>query len=313
MRTGGGPVLLGKRAYFSREHYEAHRGSAPAHLCELVVHCLELVSQLSYRDLEYRFKGGNSLLVLLQDPQRFSIDVDIVTVETKERLTEIVADIADRCDVFQRWEARAPKTKPWLPMISFKVFFESVYQPPEDAFVMLDCVLQPAPYGGEMRSVRCAAIYESDLQVEVPTVSGLVGDKLLTLGPATLGIPLGRGKEAHRLKPVFDVAMLARQGYDVALVRESISGCMDQENRIQGQAHGFLEVADDTRKFLEAPLDHTRCPDLADVQEGTYLYEIAKGFDGFREHLFRVRYTWDLLRADCRAILAVMDDVGTDW
>jgi hypothetical protein len=302
-------VILGDPDHFRREHYEARSGSAPAHLCELVVHCLELVSQLEHHGLSFRFKGGNSLLVLLEDPQRFSIDVDIVTTEPKERVTEVVARVVERAGLFTRWESRAPKTKPWLPMISFKLFFDSVYRPETESFVMLDAVLEAAPYPGERRPVRCLDIYRSTVHVEVPTVSGLIGDKLLTLGPGTLGIPLGKGKEAHRLKHVFDVALLARQGYDPAAVRESLSGCLDQENRIQRTSFSLHAIVEDTVRFCREPLAHDAPPPTGSFDEASYLGEVVRGFDEFRRHLFRLDYGWPMLRDDCRRILTLLDQL----
>ena len=68
-------MLHGDASLFTREHYEAQRGVAPAHLCELVVHCLELVAQLASTDVPFRFKGGNSQLILLEAPERFSTDM----------------------------------------------------------------------------------------------------------------------------------------------------------------------------------------------------------------------------------------------
>ena len=299
-------VLLGDERFFRKDHYEAQTGHAPAHLCELVVHCLEVVGQLAKRGLEFRFKGGNSLLVLLADPQRFSIDVDIVTTESKERLHELVEAIATECPPFTRWESRAPRTKPWLPMISFKLHFESVYQPEEDAFVMLDCVLEPPPYPGVWRPVQCGEIYACDAEVEVPSVSGLIGDKLLTLGPSTLGIPLGKNKEAHRLKHVFDLGLLSREPWSADEVRASVDGCMGQENRIQGTHHDWHAVAHDTERFLRAPLAHPEPPPLESVDEGTYLYETVKGFEDFRKHLFKIDYRWPMFQDDCRRVLGVL-------
>jgi len=307
-------MIFGKREHFTKAHFEANKGTAPAYLCELVVHCLELVAQLVQAGVQFRFKGGNSLLVLLEDPQRFSIDVDVVTTASKESLIAEVEKITAECELFTRYETRAPRTKPWLPMISFKLFFESQYQKPEDAFVMLDCVLEPPPYGGIGKLVRCGAIYTSDVHVEVPSISGLIGDKLLTIGPATLGIPLGRSKEAQRLKHVFDVSLLSRKPWDPAEVRASVVGCMAQENRIQGHTCTWEEVVKDTRAFLEAPSAHDTLPDLATIPiDGptAYLHEIVKGFTGFRTHLFKIDYTWSLLRDDCARVLSLLDAVGS--
>src|SRR5258708_22844002 len=202
-------MIFGDRACFAREHYEAKKGTAPAHLCELVVHCLELVAQLAATELSFRFKGGNSLLLLLEDPQRFSIDVDIVTTASKDALIDLVEKITTQCDVFKRYEVRAPKTKPWLPMISFKLFFDSCYQKPEDAFVMLDAVLEPPPYGGVERVGKCLDVYASDQRVEVPSVSGIIDDKLLTVDPSTLGIPIAPTKEPHRLNHPLHLPLLS--------------------------------------------------------------------------------------------------------
>jgi hypothetical protein len=196
-------------------------------------------------------------------------------------------------------------------MMSFKLFFDSCYQSAEDAFVMLDVVFEPAPYPGVRRQVRCGSIYASDEQVEVPTVSGLIGDKLLTIGPSTLGIPLGKGKEAQRLKHVFDVSVLATRGYELAGIRESIRGCKAQEERIQGNSHNFEEVSADTARFCSEPLQHPEPPPLETVDRDSYLYEIVKGFGEFRQHLFRLKYTWGRLQDDCRRVIALLDEIGS--
>lgn len=302
-------MILGNKAFFTKEHFEAQRGVAPAYLCELVVYCLELVSQLSHRDFEYRFKGGNSLLLLLEDPQRFSIDVDIVTTEPKEKLIELVETIAAECDVFERCEVRQHKTKPWLPMISFKIYFDSVYQKKEDAYVMLDAVLEPAPYGGVRKPVKCGELYQSSETVELPSISGLIADKLLCIGPATLGIPLGKKKEAQRLKHVFDVALLSRHPHDLEEVGSALTACMEQENRIQKSAWSFDEVARDTAEFCGEALRVSERPADDTLEAGSYMDEIARGFDGFRDYLFRMDYDWGRFQEDCRSVLTLLEGI----
>ncbi len=302
-------MILGRESSFKKDHFDANSGTAPKHLCELVVYSLELVAQLAHSGLEFRFKGGNSLLVLLEDPHRFSIDADIVTTIPKDELIALVEGIAESCEVFRRCEVRQHKTKPWLPMVSFKLWFESCYQDAEEAFVMLDAVLEPAPYPGVRRPVRCGELYSSDETVEVPTISGLLADKLLCLGPGTLGIPLGKGKEAHRLKHVFDVALLSKQAWDLGEVMAAIVPCMEQENRIQRSAWGLPEVIEDTRKFCSDAEVHAEKPSEDTLEPGTYLDEIVRGFDGFRQHLFRVNYEWTTFRKDLQAILGVLDAI----
>lgn len=300
-------MILAEKPVFDRAHYEANKGFAPAYLCELVVHCLEMVSQLSARGFEFRFKGGNSQLVLLEEPQRFSIDVDVVSTISKEEMTAHVEAVTEACDVFTRCEVRPHKTKPWLPMISYKLFFDSVYQAPEDAFVMLDAVLEPAPYGGVRRPVVCGDLYRSAQEVELPSISGLLADKLLCIGPATLGIPLGRKKEAQRLKHVFDVANLSRHEHDQAEVESALEACMAQENRIQKSEWTREQVFDDTLAFLDAALGPAEPPPVDSLEAGTYLDEIVRGFAEFGEFLFRIDYVWARFQDDCRQVRGVVE------
>jgi hypothetical protein len=302
-------MILGKGIFFQKDHLETNQGLSFPYLSELVVYCLELVSQLSYHGLEYRFKGGNSLLVLLENPQRFSIDVDIATTVSKDEMTAVVAKIVEDCELFTRFESRAPKTKPWLPLISYKIYFDSHYQKPEEAYVMLDAVLEEPPYPGIKKRIRCLDLYESNMFVEVPTVSGLIGDKLLTIGPSTLGIPLGKGKEAHRLKHIFDIALLAGEGYEIQEVLKSVQGCMQQENEIQKTGFSLSAVLEDTREFCRQPLEYPEIPDPEKLDDKTYIYETAVGFEDFRKHLFGREYPWKDFQEDCRTILSLLDEI----
>ncbi len=45
---------------------------------EKVVHALYLLQKLTQTSLPFIFKGGTSLLLLLPQPARFSIDIDII-------------------------------------------------------------------------------------------------------------------------------------------------------------------------------------------------------------------------------------------
>ncbi len=304
-------MLLADNALFTKEHYEAHRGVATPSLCELVVHCLELVSQLSHAGLKYRFKGGNSQLVLLDVPERFSIDVDIVTTVEKDTLVELVHGVVDTCDLFTRCEPRPHKTKPWLPIMSFRLFFESAYPSDEEPFVILDAVLEPPPYGGVEKQVKCEALYTSESKVELPTVSGLLADKMLCISPATVGIPLGKNKEGHRLKHVFDVDTLARHEPDWPEVESALLARPAQENAIQKTEHGFEEVADDTIAFCNEVIAHHERPSEEGLVHGTYLDEIVHGFPEVDSFLFRRTYDWGRFRTDCQRVIDTFEQLRT--
>ncbi len=89
--------------------------------------------------------------------------------------------------------------------------------------------------------------------------------------------------------------------------------CMEQENRIQRSSWGLADVIEDTRRFCGDAEAQAQKPEVSALEPGTYLDEIVRGFDGFRQHLFRVDYDWTRFRADSRAILDILKEIeGAD-
>jgi hypothetical protein len=279
-----------------------------------VVHCLELVSLLVAQGLSFQFKGGNSLLILLDTPLRFSIDADIATDEPLETLEAILTRITDK-ERFIRWERRRHKTKPWIPLSSYYIYYHSHFITGEDAYIMLDVQLTRSPYRTRHMPVRCASLYKSDVMVEVPTPASLAGDKLLTLGPATYGIPVGKGKEAQRIKHAFDVSTLLGFSPSLKEIRRSFNACMQHEATLQQRTYPHREVLEDTIAFCHAPSAHASKP-TPDGSLPEYEKEAATGFDPFSSHLIQKAYSWEDFQYDtARAALciaAVMNDSVTD-
>ena len=289
-------MLIGNERYFTKEHIEKNRKHTSAILAEQVVHSLELVSLLVYEGLDFLFKGGNSLLVLLENPQRFSIDVDIASGETKEHVEEILDKLVKDSDVFTGWEKRVHKTKPWLPMTSYYIFYTSHFTEPSETSIMLDVQLKMTLYEKIQKPVCCGNFYQSEIKVWVPSISSLTGDKLLTLGPSTLGIPLNKNKEAQRLKHAFDVSLLAENAPFIKKIRESINFCIEQENSLQKKNLTIKEVYEDTITLCRSVLDFNEEPPPENLSP--YLYEIVKGRKPFAEHLLAGTYSWHELQID---------------
>ena len=88
-----------------RQQAEAMRVQpANLHLLERCIHSLELVGRLSDAGLDFVFKGGTSLVLLLQPVRRLSIDVDIATPEPIERIKAVLDQVADNQPPFLRYE-----------------------------------------------------------------------------------------------------------------------------------------------------------------------------------------------------------------
>lgn len=289
-------MSLADKIVFTRDHIEKYKFNASSELAEQAVHCLELVSQLANEEFDFKFKGGNSLLVLLDEPRRFSIDVDIATGESKERVEEVVKRIVEKHDVFLRYEKREHKTKPWLPISSFYFYYKSHFVQSGENNIMFDVVLKESPYPGKKVLVACTELYRSTQEVYVPTVSGLIGDKMLVLGPKTLGIPLGKNKEGHRLKQSNDISRLLDEKPDIEMIRKSIQGCLQQENELQKVPCTLEQVYDDTMAMCKLTADNLKMPEVKN--EVTVLDELVRGVEPFASHLFSRDYSWKDLQID---------------
>ena len=62
-------------------------------LAEKMIHALGLVEALAASGLDFLFKGGTSLILLMTMPGRFSIDVDIITKATREEIEALCVAI----------------------------------------------------------------------------------------------------------------------------------------------------------------------------------------------------------------------------
>jgi hypothetical protein len=295
------------KVHFTAEHISRHRLNASPELAEQAVHCLELVAELSDGGLSYQFKGGNSLLLILSEPKRFSIDVDIASDRTREEIEAVLDAVVPKYGVFTRWERRQHKTKPWLPLSSYYLYYKSVVTGAPDANIMLDVQMRRSAYKTEFKPVRCGGLYVSEAKVELPLPSSIIADKLLTLGPSTLGIPLGKGKEAQRLKHVYDVSRLSAALPDLEEMRESFRNCLKQENELQKTDYTVAEVVKDTIGYLWITACRKNPPESSDDPA---MNENIAGLAPFAAHLFESGYDWLNLRRDMARAAVCISAVG---
>ena len=296
---------IAQPVFFTKESIIKNKFDAPEALAEQAVHCLELVAQLCEAGLSFQFKGGNSLLLILDKPQRFSIDVDIATNEPRERIESCLDALVRERGVFIKWTKRQHATKPWLPLASYFCFYRSHFVGGADAFIMLDAQLTRSPYETRRAPVRCGNLYSADVNAEIPLASSIIGDKLLTLGPSTLGIPVGKGKEAQRLKHVFDVSLLLTTNPLLHEIRKSLLSCVDHENKLQEKTLILSEALTDTLTFCASGREYPDVPQIHETMTPV-LIENIRGLAAFAGHLFSKNYTWAALKRDLARVAFVM-------
>ena len=189
---------------------------------ERSIRALVLLERLAASDLRFVFKGGTCMMLHLQDLRRLSVDIDIVCTEGLARITPVL-DVIGQGSPFTRWDEdkrnpdRRPKRK------HFRFFYDSLDPNNPEPFVLLDVVLEHVPHPFTERKSVAVPFIETIAppQVIVPTLNGLLGDKLTAFAPETVGIKYRPKLSQQIIKQMFDVGELFQVAADLDEIRQA--------------------------------------------------------------------------------------------
>jgi hypothetical protein len=179
-------------------------------LIEKMILALTLLENMSISGLEFTFKGGTSMLLVMKAPMRFSIDLDIV-METDQGLEEGLQSILQK-GVFHRFEEDDRASQ--IPVRHLKFFFFSTIERKENS-ILVDILFEENPYPA------CQIVdIQSDLvvievkitKIKCSAPECLLGDKLTAFAPRTTGILYGKNKDLEIIKQLYDLGLL----FDIA-------------------------------------------------------------------------------------------------
>ena len=200
-----------------REKRKTYPKSDPS-IIEKVIYALTLVEQLAQTDLSFTFKGGTSLLLILPEPKRFSIDVDIVTTETREKIENVLAEICTK-DVFSKIELDEFRSyKPGIPKAHYLLTFFSQLDKKERV-ILLDVLYEEHGYPALVNAPIVNEWIQTDenlFTVQIPSTDSITGDKLTAFAPNTVGIRFRvehadgsiTEKQMEVMKQLFDLGIL---------------------------------------------------------------------------------------------------------
>lgn len=239
-------------------------------LIEKMIMALTLVESLQLSGLDFVFKGGTSLILLLGSPGRFSIDIDIVLPQP-QHLDPYFQLVIEQGAFYRYEENRRPGD---LPKQHYKFFFHSVIQNKE-SHILLDILFDENPYPVlekvEIHTPLLSIEGKATL-VSCPVVECLLGDKLTAFAPNTTGIQYGLGKEIEMAKQLFDIGKLFDAATNVDLIRATFEQIASKELAYRGRPElTFTDVLLDS--FQTACLIGTRGAipggDYAELLSGT--------------------------------------------
>ncbi|WP_281990927.1 nucleotidyl transferase AbiEii/AbiGii toxin family protein [Aquimarina aggregata] len=176
-------------------------------IVEKVIRALTLLEFLRTENLEFIFKGGTALMLMIQEPRRFSIDIDIL-IEKKDQNLELILNNVVEKSAFVKWEEHKRKTVSEIEKRHFKLFYEPLVKMRGDLnYILLDVVYETNPYVNvQQTDISHFLLTEegSPIHVTTPTLEAMLGDKLTAYGPNTTGVPLTKPMEV--MKQIYDIA-----------------------------------------------------------------------------------------------------------
>ena len=199
-----------KKSNFTSENIrrlQNDTGNDPA-LLERTLFAFALLEALSLSGLDFIFKGGTSLMLVLDEPRRLSIDIDIIVrpdIDIEKHIEKAALTFP-----FIRYDEQIRRKQNNIKKRHFKFYYISLLNQRELS-VILDVVFEENHYlKSEQRAINHALI-EVELPIVsvcVPSIDAILGDKLTAFAPHTIGIPFGTGKDMEIIKQFFDIAIL---------------------------------------------------------------------------------------------------------
>lgn len=251
-------------------------------ILEKMIHALSLLQQLKANGLDFTFKGGTSLVLLLSKSRRFSVDIDIITTQSREEVEAILDKVVANSH-FNKWELQDRRSyKEGVPKAHYEFDYESSLNQSAH-FVLLDILFEQTDYPRLLSAPIQSEWIESEevLEVTVPSIASILGDKLTAFAPNTVGILYGKDKEQEIIKQLFDIGCLFDEVESVEEIALSFEKIGAKEINYRELEIGLSAILDDifTTSLLIAK--RTKNTEEPDKTRFTELTTGIRRFEGF--------------------------------
>ncbi len=229
-------------------------------MLEKMIYALHLLERLKDNGLEFVFKGGTSLILLLDEGNRFSIDIDIISKTTQEDMEKIL-DMVIETSNFTQWELdRHRSYKEGVPKAHYKLFFKTGRN--GSGKILLDVLIEDSLYPHLIELPVAAKWIETDgeTMIKVPSIDSITGDKLTAFAPETIGIPYFKGKDKQPFsmeicKQLFDLSRLFERIENIELVAVAFNAFAEKEIMYRKNSNSDVtltrnQVLEDTIKYM---------------------------------------------------------------
>jgi len=251
-------------------------------ILEKMIHALSLLQQLKAHGLEFTFKGGTSLVLLLAKARRFSVDLDIITTQNREEVEAILDKVVANSH-FNKWELQGRRSyKDGVPKAHYEFDYESSLNQSAH-FILLDILFEKADYPRLLSAPIQSEWIESEevWEVVVPSIESILGDKLTAFAPNTVGILYGKNKEQEIIKQLFDIGCLFDEAENIEEIALSFEKMGSKEIKYRQLEISLTDILDDiftTSLLIAKRTQNTKDPDKTRFKE---LTTGIRRFEGF--------------------------------
>jgi len=183
-------------------------------LVEKVIRALLLLEGLAKQNLNFVFKGGTALMLHFNSTKRLSIDIDIILPNESENLESVLDTIAKE-QGFLRKELQHRSTNSKIKKEHYKFFYTSLHKTNKDEeYVLLDILFEKVNYANVVSlPIHSNFVPQSGkaIDVNVPSLEDILGDKLTAFAPNTTGIPYFKKEDSMSMeiiKQLYDIGNL---------------------------------------------------------------------------------------------------------
>jgi hypothetical protein len=218
-------------------------------LVEKMIRALILLEGLAVSGLDFRFKGGTALMLLLSSGKRLSIDIDIVVADKALDLTPVI-HIISSYKGFSRYEKQERKAGSTIDKEHYKLFFQSVVEEKE-SYVLLDVLKEKILYEN-ITEIPVSSLFITQsgetARVKTPDFNNLLGDKLTAFAPNTTGIPYKKGDKEmgmEIIKQMYDIGCLCDYADNPRVIASVFSAFAETEIAYRGSKCKVQDVLND--------------------------------------------------------------------
>ena len=258
---------------------------------EMTIFAFGLLDELVRCKLPIIFKGGTSLLLLLDKPQRVSTDIDII-VPPNIDFDKIFEKVKNRFPFYEGEERGKTQNK------YFRHFYFSFKGPisKKECRVNLDVAFENNPYPKLIEKELNLPLLKTvgtKTFVSIPSEESILGDKLTAFAPSTIGVnpfatSLGKtiDNRLQVMKQFYDIARLFDVISSIEDVLTSYKKCSEFENKFRETNYTIKETLLDT---------FNHCAEIASMglwnKDSTFYKDVVRpGTLGLASNIFDGKY-----------------------